>query len=64
LLEKFLGKFVCLTTGETIVLNIEGKPFYFDVKETHPDGHYKCVNLIDTDVEIEIEKAQDEETKK
>lgn len=51
MLEAALGKFSCLTTGDTIVLPYGDKKFYMDVIETKPSD---AIGIIDTDCEVDF----------
>ncbi|CAI0406618.1 unnamed protein product [Linum tenue] len=51
-LEQTLGaNFSCLTTGDTIAINVGSKTFYIDIVETKPDD---AICIIDTDCTVEF----------
>ncbi|EXB37440.1 Ubiquitin fusion degradation protein 1-like protein [Morus notabilis] len=56
-LEKSLRGFSCLTAGDTIVIDYNGKKCCIDVLETKPDK--KAVSIIETDCEVDFAPALD-----
>ncbi|KAL5226230.1 hypothetical protein ABZP36_014495 [Zizania latifolia] len=56
LLEYNFGKYVCLTTGETITVTEGEKKYYLDVVETRPAD---AICTIETDCEVEFEQPLD-----
>lgn len=46
----------CLTEGDTVVIQYNGKNFYIDIKECRPQ---RAVSIIETDCEVDFEAPKD-----
>jgi ubiquitin fusion degradation protein 1 len=55
-LETSLRSFTCLTEGDTIVIDYNGKFYYIDILEVKPD---KAVSVIETDVNVDFAPPKD-----
>lgn len=55
-LEEILKDFVCVTVGDTIMVNHEDQSYYIDIVEADPED---VVSLFDTDCEVDVAPALD-----
>lgn len=58
MLEEILKDFVCVTAGDTIIVNHEDQRYYIDIVATDPED---VVSLFDTDCELDVMQPLDYE---
>ncbi|KAK1367434.1 Ubiquitin fusion degradation 1 [Heracleum sosnowskyi] len=58
MLEEILKDFVCVTAGDTVVINHEDQRYYIDIVATDPED---VVSLFDTDYKIDVMQPLDYE---
>ncbi len=54
ILERNLSKYVCLTKGDTIQVQVVNKTYLFDVLEVKPQNSTNCICLIEADIEVDF----------
>ncbi|KAL8096693.1 hypothetical protein AgCh_037608 [Apium graveolens] len=58
MLEEILKDFVCVTVGDTIIVNHEDQRYYIDIVAADPEN---VVSLFDTDCELDVMQPLDYE---
>ena len=61
-LEDALSRYTALTVGDELIVDINGEPFAFEVKEIRPETASRAASLFDTSVEVEFDVPQSRES--